>query len=262
MAQNRLTGKTALITGAGQGVGKELSLLFANEGAHVFICDISVSNLKEVEKIIVEKGLSATAVKADISQLEDIRHFANRALSDTGKIDILINNASVSFTKDMMAINEEDWNTVFDINVKGTFFLLQYVAGKMIEKGIGGSIVNIASIAGMSGRPLFIPYSASKAAVINITKSTALELAQHNIRVNAIAPGTIDTPMWKNIAKNIADIQHGDSDALEKMWVEKIPLKRLATPKDIGQLALHLCSEESSYIIGQTITICGGLSIL
>ena len=122
--------------------------------------------------------------------------------------------------------------------------------------------MNIASIAGMSGRPLFIPYSASKAAVINFTKSTALELAKHNIRVNAIAPGTIDTPMWNNIVRKIADINKDDCDSLERMWVDKIPLKRLAKPKEIAQLALHLCSEESSYIIGQTITICGGLSII
>jgi len=159
----------------------------------------------------------------------------------------------------MMDLTEKDWDNVLNVNVKGTFFALQAVARKMIKRGNGGCIINIASIAGEKGRPLFLVYSASKAAVINITKSTALELAEYNIRVNAIAPGTIDTPMWQRIASKLSEINGCDIDTLRKSWIEKIPLKRLATPKDIALLVLYLCSDEARYITGQTININGGL---
>ena len=131
----------------------------------------------------------------------------------------------------------------------------------MIEIGEGGSIVNIASIAGEGGRPLFLPYAASKAAVINMTQSTSLELAKYNIRVNAVSPGTIDTPMWEDIAYKLAKLEKRDVSSIINTWTKKIPLKRLAKPEDIANAILFLCSDKAAYITGQALNVCGGLSI-
>jgi NAD(P)-dependent dehydrogenase (short-subunit alcohol dehydrogenase family) len=162
----------------------------------------------------------------------------------------------------MMDLTEQDWQRVLDVNVKGTFFVIQRVAKKMIDRGKGGVIVIIASIAGEKGRPLFLAYSASKAALLNMNRSVALALAQHQIRVNAVSPGTMDTLMWKDISEKVIALTDSDPGSFHEEWLEKIPLGRLADPADVTSMVLHLCSEESRYITGQAINICGGLSVL
>jgi len=160
-----------------------------------------------------------------------------------------------------MEITAEDWDRILNVNVKGTFFIMLEAAKKMIKAGKGGSIVNITSIAGLNGRPLFLPYAASKAAVINFTKSAALEFAKNDIRVNSIAPGTIDTTMWEKCSEDLSKINACNREELIDGWVKRIPLKRLAQPADIANSILFLCSKEGEYITGQTINVCGGLSI-
>lgn len=262
MGHGRFKAKTVIVTGAGQGVGKEVAIQFAREGAYVVASDVSEEKLKSLEDIFKKKSFKYKVMKVDVSRLNDIQEMVDSAVKEFGNIDILINNAGVSMTKEMMDLTEDDWDKVLSVNVKGTFFTLKTVAKRMIQLGKGGCIVNVASIAGEKGRPLFLAYSASKAAVINITMSTALELAKYKINVNAVAPGTIDTPMWQNIAKRVSEIQHTEIEKLERAWIDRIPMKRLAKPEDIASLILYLCSDEASYITGQTINICGGLSVV
>ncbi len=255
-------GKTVLITGAAQGVGKETALVFADAGTNVVISDINQSLLAALELELKAKGHNVVTKVCDISNTEEIKNLVKMALFEYGKIDYLVNNAAVSLAKKMTDINEQDWDRVLAVNVKGTFFVLITVAKSMIEKNIKGCIVNIASIAGLAGRPNFLVYAASKAAVINMTKSTALEFAPKGIRVNAVAPGTIDTPMWKDVAGKISGIENITVEEVQKKWVGKIPLGRLASPGDIADTIFYLCSDKAVYITGQVINVCGGLSII
>jgi meso-butanediol dehydrogenase / (S,S)-butanediol dehydrogenase / diacetyl reductase len=259
---NDFAGKTVLITGAAQGVGKQTTSLFADNGAEVVISDLNSDALKILELELKAKGYNVLSVVCDVSDTDSIKDLVEATLAKYGKIDFLVNNAAVSMTKKMLEITEQDWDRVFAVNVKGTFFMLIEVAKVMIEKHIKGSIVNVASIAGEKGRPNFVVYASSKAAVINVTKAAALEFAPHHIRVNAVAPGTIDTPMWADIAGKISSIENIPVEEIQKKWVEKIPFCRLASTKDIANAILFLCSDESSYITGQVINICGGLSII
>ena len=257
----KFNGKNVIVTGAAQGVGKETSLKFLEEGANVLMADIDNSKLEELKTEISKYTGQVHLMKIDISKQEDISLMINEIIKKWGSIDYLVNNASVSLTKSMMEITVEDWDRVLNINVKGTFFIMLKAAKEMIKAGNGGSIVNISSIAGLNGRPLFLPYAASKAAVINFTKSAALEFAKYNIRVNSIAPGTIDTTMWEKCSEDLSKINDCNREELIEGWVKKIPLKRLAQPADIANSILFLCSKEGEYITGQTINVCGGLSI-
>jgi NAD(P)-dependent dehydrogenase (short-subunit alcohol dehydrogenase family) len=257
----KFNGKNVIVTGAAQGVGKETSLKFLEEGANVLIADINDSRLEELKAELSNYGSQVYLMKIDISKQEDISLMINGIISKWGSIDFLVNNASVSLTKSMMEITAEDWDRVLSINVKGTFFIMLEAAKEMIKAGKGGSIINISSIAGLNGRPLFLPYAASKAAVINFTKSAALEFAKNGIRVNSIAPGTIDTAMWEKCSEDLSKINACNREELIDGWVKRIPLKRLAQPADIANSILFLCSKEGEYITGQTINVCGGLSI-
>lgn len=253
--------KIVIITGAGRGIGRSIAIDFAKEGAKVVVVSRTESELKEVCKTIRELNGECLVVKTDISNFSNIKDMVDKVVRKFSKIDILINNAAVGMTKPMMNLKWKDWDLILDINIRGTFFVLQEVARKMIEIDNGGSIVNIASIAGEGGRPLFLPYAASKAAVINMTQSTSLELAKYNIRVNAVAPGTIDTKLWEDISQKLAELEKKDVSNIIDSWIKKIPLKRLAKPEDIASTVLFLCSDEAVYITGQTLNVCGGLSI-
>ncbi len=254
--------KNVIVTGAAQGVGRETSLKFLEEGANVLMADINNLKLEEIKTEVSKYANRAYLMKVDISEQEDISLMIKEIINKWGSIDYLVNNASVSLTKNMMDITVDDWDKVLNINVKGTFFIMIEAAKEMIKAENGGCIINMASIAGLNGRPLFLPYAASKAAVINFTKSAALEFAKYNIRVNSIAPGTIDTPMWDKISEDLSKINNCSKEIIIKNWIEKIPLKRLAKPEDITNTILFLCSKEGEYITGQTINVCGGLSIV
>jgi NAD(P)-dependent dehydrogenase (short-subunit alcohol dehydrogenase family) len=257
----RFDEKVALITGAARGLGKETAVLLAEEGARVCVADIDYDGVSKVEDELAKEGFEAVSFKADISKLDDIINMVNTAAERFGKIDILVNNAAVPIQKSMMDIEWEDWDPMLNVNIRGTFFVLQNVARKMIEINKGGSIVNISSIAGEGGRPLYIPYAATKAAVINITKSAAKELAKYRIRVNSVSPGNIDTQMLRDFAHRVAELEKSDVDSVLETWVQKIPLKHFARPGEIASAVLFLCSDEASYITGQILDVCGGLSI-
>jgi len=257
----KFNGKNVVVTGAAQGVGKETSLKFLEEGANVLMADINSSKFEDLKTELSKYAGQFHLMKIDISKQEDISMMIAEIINKWGSIDFLVNNASVALTKSMMEITAEDWDRILNVNVKGTFFIMLEAAKKMIKAGKGGSIVNITSIAGLNGRPLFLPYAASKAAVINFTKSAALEFAKNDIRVNSIAPGTIDTTMWEKCSEDLSKINACNREELIDGWVKRIPLKRLAQPSDIANSILFLCSKEGEYITGQTINVCGGLSI-
>ncbi|MCL5986421.1 MAG: glucose 1-dehydrogenase [Actinobacteria bacterium] len=256
----RFDNKVTMITGAGQGVGKAVAKLFAKDGASLCLVDISLKTVKRLEDDLTKSGIKALAVYADVSKITDANEAVRNAISQFGKIDILINNASVSGAKRILDITEQDWDYVFNVNVKGAFFMLQAVARKMIESGEGGCIVNISSVAGRpGGRQFLLHYAASKAAVISMTQSAALALAKNNIRVNSIAPGTIDTPMWQKVASDLAACEGCEVEEILKVRPGAIPLGRLAQPDDIAKAVVYLCSDDASYVTGQTLNVCGGL---
>jgi NAD(P)-dependent dehydrogenase (short-subunit alcohol dehydrogenase family) len=250
------------VTGAARGLGRQTAVLFAEEGANVFMTDVRAKELEELDNKLKNSGYDVESMIFDIADITNIKKMIGSAILKYGNINILVNCAGVSIAKKMMDITESDWDMVLSINVKGTYFVMIEVARLMIENGIKGSIINIASIAGEKSRPNFASYAASKASVINFTRSAAQEFSRYCIRVNAVSPGTIDTPMWEEIAENVAEIEGLSKSGLKKKWVDRIPLKRLAKPQDISNTVLFLCSEKASYITGQVINVCGGLSIV
>lgn len=246
-------GKIAVITGAAGGLGSALSRKFAEQGFAVFLTDIRSPELQRVIADIREAGGNADGCVADISRPEAIRTMVDQAVQAFGSITTLINNAAVSSAKSIWDIDEADWDYVLNVNVRGLFFALQSVARHMRERG--GSIINIASVAGRAGRPALLGYAASKAAVISITRSAALALAQYDIRVNAIAPGMIDTEMLHDLQNSLS----ADTSPGNPMKTVAIPLGRIARPEDIVGTALFLAGEGALYITGQTLNVDGGI---
>jgi len=245
----KLKDEVAFVTGAGQGIGKEIALTLAREGAKVIVSDIS-DKIYEVVKEIENIGNQALAVKADVSNLKEVEKMVKEILDKFGKVDILVNNAGIYPFKPLIEMEEKDWDKVLNVNLKGTFNCTKAVLPSMIKRKVG-NIINISSIAGsVIGYLNLVHYSASKAGILGFTRSAAIELAQYGIRVNAIAPGAIETPGTKVLGEETL-----------KQFVQMIPLKRMGQPSDIAKLVVFLASEDSKYITGQCIVIDGGLTL-
>jgi 3-oxoacyl-[acyl-carrier protein] reductase len=256
----RFNGKVALITGSAKGLGKEIAKMLAEEGASICVADIS-ENIKNTAEEFKSLGFNVICQVTDVSKPEEIKKMVDATCSEFGKIDCLINNAALPYQGPLMDIKWEDWDPIINVNLKGSFFALQHAARKMIERGNGGSIINISSLAGSGGRPLYIPYAASKAAVMNMTQSAAKALAQYNIRVNSISPGNMYTEMFVECAREVAKENNTDFESTLDIWKKRIPLGRFGQPSEIAKAVLFLCSDDSSYITGQIYNVCGGLSI-
>jgi 3-oxoacyl-[acyl-carrier protein] reductase len=243
-----LEGKTALITGASRGIGKEIAHKFAMEGA-----DIAVTNITDDDEFkSAVSELSALGVKAkgyvfNVASFDDSQKFIGNIISDFGKIDILVNNAGITRDTLLMRMTEDQWDAVIAVNLKSVFNLTRAVLMPMIKQK-GGSIINMSSVVGVSGNAGQSNYSASKAGIIGFTKSVAKEVGSRNIRVNAIAPGFIITEMTDKLPEDV-----------KNEWINKIPLKRGGTPGDVANTALYLACDLSSYVSGQTIHVCGGM---
>ena len=242
-----LKGKVALITGAAQGIGKAVTLVLARHGADVVVADVNIEKAQETAREVEALGRAAMAVRVDVTHLEDVEKMVEAAVQRFGKIDILVNNAGIARDKLILRMTEEDWDTVLNVNLKGTFNCTKAVI-KYMSKQRSGKIVNIASVVGMMGNPGQANYSASKAGVIGLTKTVAREFAARGINVNAIAPGYIQTPMTEVLPEKA-------KEELKRL----IPMKRLGQPEDVAHAVLFLVSEVSSYITGNILNVNGGI---
>lgn len=251
----KLDGKVAVITGGAGGLGKAIGARFALEGARVCVADL---DLAAAEAHAADIGGGAFAVRLDVTDTASIAAMVETAVAQGGRIDVLVNSAGIFGLEPWLKITERNFDAIFAINVKGLVFVTQAVTEHMVAQG-GGAVVNIASAAGRSGNPASVAYSASKMTVISLTQSAALGLAAHGVRVNAIAPGGIVTPMWdtvKALYTAAGAVPGGDIDA---MLEKTIPLGRLSTPADHIGAAVFFASDESAYVTGQTLNIDGGL---
>ena len=249
---SNLKDKVVIITGARRGMGKSHALTLAKAGAKVVVSDISEEDCQKVVEEIEKNGGQALAVKCDVSRKEEVDNLVKKTIERFGKVDVLVNNAGICQFKPFLELSEEEWSRTIDINLKGYFLCAQAVAKEMVKKKSGGVIINIASVAmGQQGVgfPNIVHYCASKGGIIGMTEALAVELASCNIRVNAISPGMIETPM-------IASIK--ESPEQEKATLKRIPLGRPGSPEEVSNLVLFLASDASSYMTGSTVVIDGG----
>ncbi len=249
----RLKDKVALITGAGSGIGRESALLFAREGARVVVVDVDDEAGQETVRLIRENGGEATFVHADVSRAEDVRNMIAQAESMYGRLDILFNNAGIFHPKDgsVLETEEEVWDRVIDVNLKGVFLGCKYGIPALLRAG-GGVIINTASFVALMGAAVSqIAYTASKGGVLALTREIAVEFARQNIRANALCPGPVETPL---LAELLSD------PARRQRRLVHIPMGRFARAEEIAHAALFLASDESSYVNGAAFIVDGGIT--
>jgi len=244
-----LKDKVALITGGAQGIGEAIARKLASEGASIAIIDVNLEKAKATADDIKKLGVETEAYKADVSNTSEVQKVVDEIFEKFKRIDILVNNAGITRDTLMMRMTEQDWDLVININLKGAFNFTKAVT-KIMAKQRNGSIINISSVVGLFGNAGQANYSASKAGLIGLTKSTAKEFAIRNVRANAIAPGFIKTAMTDKLSKEVID-----------KYLENIPLKTLGTPEDVANAVLFLASDLSSYITGEVIRVDGGLAM-
>ncbi|WP_445488312.1 3-oxoacyl-[acyl-carrier-protein] reductase [Niallia sp. 03133] len=244
----KLAGKTALVTGASRGIGKSIALELAKQGANIAVNYAgSVDRANEVVQEIKAIGREAIAIQCDVSNSDSVADMIKQTLDAFGTIDVLINNAGITKDNLLMRMKESEWDDVINTNLKGVFLCTKAVTRPMMKQR-KGRIINITSIVGVTGNPGQANYVAAKAGVIGFTKTTAKELAQRNITVNAIAPGFITTDMTDKL-----------SDDVKQAMLSQIPLGAFGNPEDIANAVVFLASDESGYITGQTLHIDGGM---
>jgi acetoin reductase-like protein len=256
MSKN-LSGKVAVITGGGQGIGRAISLRLAQDGADIVVMDLKLENANAVVGEAEALGVKGLALQVDVSDREMVRARMSEAVSAFGKIDILVNNAGVGLFNPIFEITEKEFDLQYNVNVKGLFFSLQAAAEYMVKQG-NGKIINLASQAGRRGEALALSYCMSKAAVISINQSAALALAPYKINVNAVAPGVVDTPFWVEVDKKFAKIQGLPVGEPKRRAIEAIPLGRMEQPEDVAKVVSFLAGPDSDYMTGQTVNVDGG----
>ena len=245
-----LEGKSAIVTGAAQGIGFATAREFARHGCDVLGCDICGDAMSSAAgKIARETGRTVVGVHADVTKRLDVEAVVNRAITLFGRIDILMNNAGVLIHAPVLEMNEADWDRLFAINVKGIFLFAQAVGRQMVKQG-GGRIINMSSCSGKKATTNEAAYCATKAAILGLNRVLALELGPHGINVNAICPGVTDTQMVRSTFLT--------SPEVEREWIEKTALKRLGTPEDQARVAVFLASELSAHITGEALVVSAG----
>ena len=243
----RLAGRVALVTGGARGIGKAICERLAEDGAVIAVVDILLEVAEKTASEFRDKGIEAMAIAANVAKPEDADAAVKAVVEKFGKVDILINNAGVTRDNLMMRMTEQDWDLVIDVNLKGTFNFTK-AATRYMMKARYGKIVNIASVVGRMGNAGQANYSASKAGVIGLTKTTAKEFASRNVMANAVAPGYIATEMTEKL-----------SEEAKKAFLDVIPMKKQGSAQDVANVVAFLCSADSDYVTGQVIGIDGGL---
>lgn len=251
----RLAGKSALITGAARGIGLAFAKAYVREGARVAIADIDFARAKSAA---AEIGTSAVAVKMDVTDQASIDAGVASTIGALGQIDILINNAAIFSAAPIAEITRADYTRVFDINVSGPLFTTQAVARHMIERGINGHVINMASQAGRRGESLVAVYCASKAALISLTQSMGLNLIQHGINVNAIAPGVVEGEHWDNVDAFFAKYENKAPGQKKTEVGNAVPFGRMGAAQDLTGMAVFLASNDANYVVAQTYNVDGG----
>jgi NAD(P)-dependent dehydrogenase (short-subunit alcohol dehydrogenase family) len=250
--EGKLTGRKAVVTGAGTGIGREVALECAREGADVVLHYAHAeAGAQSAADEIRSMGRQAAVFRADFDRVEEVLQMADQAIAFLGKVDCLVNNAGITFNRPFLAVTPEQFDRMYHVNVRAQYFLLQRIAANMLENG-GGSVCNLTSIHGLQGAPEHSVYAGTKGAIIAYTRALAMELAHKGIRLNAIAPGCV---MVENYHKAIPDF---DEEGARQWAKNAIPVARAGTPRDIARLAVFLCSDDAEYIVGQTIVADGG----
>ena len=242
-----LENKIALVTGAARGIGQAIALQLAADGADLALCDVKAEWLEDTAAKVKALGRRAESYAMDVANGAAVGEAVAKVLADFGRIDVLVNNAGITRDTLLMRMSEEDWDAVLDINLKGAFLVTKAVVRPMMKQR-SGAIVNIASVVGIMGNAGQANYTASKAGLIALTKTTAKELGSRNVRVNAVAPGFIRTAMTDKLAEPV-------KEAMLKM----VPLGRLGEPEDVAKAVAFLASDAAAYVNGQTLAVCGGM---
>jgi NAD(P)-dependent dehydrogenase (short-subunit alcohol dehydrogenase family) len=251
----RLKGKTAIVTGGARGIGAAICRRYAQEGARVIVADVLA---EEASALAASLGGAAFAVRLDVTQRQSIAAMVDTVVAQSGRIDILVNNAAIFDMAPFLEITEDSFDRQFAINVKGLLFTMQAVAEQMVRQGGGGKIVNFSSQAGRRGEALVAVYCASKAAVISLTQSAGLALIKHGINVNAIAPGVVDTPMWDQVDALFARYENLPVGEKKRRVGAAVPFGRMGMPDDLAGAAVFLASADADYIVAQTLNVDGG----
>lgn len=246
-----LSGKVALVTGAGRGIGKAIALALAKAGADVCVTARTESQINQTAEEIRQMGRKALAVPADATNAAAVASVVEKTVAELGGLQILVNNAGMEMPKTLMDTSEEEYNTVMDTNVKSMFLFTKAACTHLIAQKYG-KIVNVASVGAYIAAPGQAVYHASKAAVAHLTKATAMEMVRYNINVNAVAPGWIRTELIKHLLEN---------EAMLNKYLKGIPMRRLGEPEDVAPLVAFLCSDMASYITGTVMFVEGGITI-
>jgi len=252
----RLKGKRALITGGASGLGRAMAERFAQEGASVAIADLDRNSADEVVKGLTAKGYRAMVTIGDVSKTEDAQRMVKEAVALLGGLDILVNNAGIETVGSVTTAREEDWDLQIAVNLRGTFVMSRFGVPEIIKAG-GGAVINLGSIAALVAVKEYSAYAASKAAIVELSRSMASDYARHNVRVNSLCPGPINTAM---LSRACATINPTDPDSVRKLYGSFTMLNRLGQPQEIANCALFLASDESSYITGHALVADGGFT--
>jgi NAD(P)-dependent dehydrogenase (short-subunit alcohol dehydrogenase family) len=245
-----LDGKVAIITGAGSGIGRATSLIFAREGAALVLSDIVAEAGEETLKMVTQAGSRAIFVRTDVSKMTDVEQLIARTIASFGRLDCAFNNAGIDGKMARTADCTEDvWNRTIAVNLTGVFFCMKAEIAQMLKQG-GGAIVNTASAAGLAGSPGLPAYVASKHGVVGLTRAAAIEYGREKIRVNCVCPGPIRTPMLNRLLAHRPE--------MEQRFASAEPLKRLGEPHEIGEAVAWLCSDAASYVTGHAMSVDGG----
>jgi len=249
----------AIVTGAGQGIGRAIARQLSTDGFAVALVDLNAAGLAETVGTIKQQGTPSLSIHADLTAVGNIAKAVHQVVKAWDRLDVLVNNAGRELTKPFLDVTKGDWDAMLGINLRTVFFATQLAAKTMIARGAHGRIVNIASIAGRSGRADQSPYAAAKAGVISVPRSAARALAAHGITVNAVCPGVVDTAMTRRIhAIRAQSLGISPEKSLERM-IARIPLGRMASPDDVAGVVAFFCSPQAQYITGQALNVCGGM---
>ena len=253
-----LQGQVAIVTGAGRGIGRATALELAKLGADIVIAELDQAGAKRTAEEVGALGRRAVVAQTDVTSRADLRAMVDRAKADLGRIDILVNNAGIYRAAATLDVTEEHWDAIMTINAKAVFFATQAVLPAMLAQK-RGSIVSLASMAGKIGSKTNLPYNASKAAVISMTKSLALAHAADGIRVNCVCPGFVETDMWTKVAKEQGALLGMSAEEFTRHRAGSVPLGRMEKPEDVAHVVAFLAGPRSGYMTGQALSVDGGL---